>query len=375
MSYLEEVLQRVEESINSVLPRSVDLSWLNRIAGIDGTEANADSLAAWADLFLEPGRELLGRGGKRWRPLVSVLTCEALGGGTSADPLVPLVEIAHNGTLIVDDIEDNSLLRRGKPAVHIKYGTDLSVNMGNLMYFLSTVLVESPEIADKFSVQTRLGFISDYNRAMRKVHFGQGYDILWHREKTLFPDIESYLAMCRLKTGSLASLSAETGVRAALQRKEDLGPDFEKQQKHTAEEFNNIHNNLSEAWEELGTGFQILDDVQNLSTGIPGKDWGDDIVEGKKSLPVIIHVQENPGDREKLALLFKRAGEDSAPESRKAVEETIGILEGSGAVKMAKETGDALLISGKEKMGGELPGCRAKTVLTDLIDGFIDKMK
>ena len=377
---LFSLLLRIESRLAEVLPEKASAGWIENACGIKSTEKQTD----WADSFLLPGTDLLGRGGKRWRPLSTVLICEALGGGDSADVLTPLVEIPHNGTLIIDDIEDNSLLRRGEPAAHVKYGVDVSVNMGNLMYFLPTMILDKPEVKNIFNTETRLDILSDFNRAMRKVHFGQGFDILWHREKHIFPDKDSYLAMCSLKTGSLAALGAELGVRAAFSANESSGEpgggkaaetEYSASGKKSESAYNNIFSSLSSAMEKLGTGFQILDDVQNLSSGIPGKSRGDDIVEGKKSLPVIIHVQKNKSDAQVLSELFEKAASEQSIGIRDSVERTIELLEKSGSIHEAKIQGDTLINEGKTVLEEVLPDGSAKTELISLFDGFIKKMK
>ncbi|PIE05082.1 MAG: hypothetical protein CSA76_00860, partial [Spirochaetales bacterium] len=331
---LDKYLKRVEKQLAAVLPEQVDTVWLEAAAG----QSCGETEPRQADCFLEPGRALLRRGGKRWRPLVTVLTCEALGGGERADALVPLTEIPHNGSLIVDDIEDSSAVRRGGKAVHLEFGEDLAINMGNLMYFLPTLVWERAD----FPPEICLEMTHDWMAAMRRLHLGQGYDIFWHRESELFPEPAAYLRMCRFKTGSLASLAARLGARAALgaagadvsgqrsvqsvagsasmigerggitaaaeraksgagmrgETSSGIAEDFSgMSEDYAAGRFpvsDRLVKQLGDVWEDIGTGFQILDDVQNLTTGIPGKDRGDDIVEGKKSLPVILHVQKHP---------------------------------------------------------------------------------
>jgi octaprenyl-diphosphate synthase len=348
MNALNERIARIEDALALVLPDNVDQSWLARVAGQECREASPE----WADSFLEPGRELLRRGGKRWRPLVTVLTCEALGGGRAGDVLSALTEIPHNGSLIVDDIEDASLTRRGGPAIHRIFGEDLAINMGNLMYFLPTIVLERTTFDE--AVVSRI--TRDWLAVMRRLHLGQGYDILWHREAALFPDEGSYLRMCRFKTGSLASLAAVLGARAARSGDETLVSE------------------LGGAWENLGTGFQILDDVQNLSSGIPGKDHGDDIVEGKKSLPVILHAASHPEDKARLTRLFAAAARKAPKGDWSAVEEAIELLRGSGAIDTAKEKGHKLLHNGRDKVVTLLPENEGRELLLGLVDNFIEKM-
>ena len=397
MNALDERLGRIEAVLSEILPDIVDSFWLSRAAGQECSEARTD----WADTFLEPGRDLMRRGGKRWRPLVTVLTCEALGGGRRADILAPLTEIPHNGSLIIDDIEDASLTRRGAPSVHLLYGTDLAVNMGNLMYFLPTMILDELENRG-FEETAAAALTRDWLAVMRRLHFGQGYDILWHREKELFPDEASYLRMCRFKTGSLSSLAARLGARAALTvQKEAAGEADEaavggtvkssgrigahkiaEEAAHkTAEKVppasrrsEDLIGALGAAWEDLGTGFQILDDVQNLSTGIPGKDRGDDIVEGKKSLPVILHAAKRPEDAGRLAELFAAAAERAPAGDWSPVEEAITLLQRSGSVEEAREKGRRLLSGGQTALENLLPDNEARRLLLDLVNGFRKKM-
>ena len=98
----------------------------------------------------EPIYDLLDRGGKRWRPVLGMVFAECYGrdvaksiqldaNDKSNDDILfscGLTEIVHNGSLMVDDIEDKSLLRRGQPCTYLKYGDDYAINTGNFMYYI-----------------------------------------------------------------------------------------------------------------------------------------------------------------------------------------------------------------------------------------------
>jgi len=157
---------------------------------------------------------------------------------------------------------------------------------------------------------------------MRGLHLGQAIDISWHQKISFIPTIEEYFIMCRLKTGSLARLAAEIGAYAAGAAEE------------TARKF-------GEAAEKLGIGFQILDDVKNLTTGIPGKMRGDDVVEGKKSLPVLLFLTKFPEKRELVFYCFHTAKiyGAAAPE----VEELIQTLTAAGVLTEAEARGHTLI--------------------------------
>jgi octaprenyl-diphosphate synthase len=164
-------------------------------------------------------------------------------------------------------------------------------------------------------------------------------DIAWHRDFASRPGPEEYTLMCRLKTGALARLAAVLGVYAAPN---PPGGDVRS-----------LAADLGGAAETLGVGFQILDDVKNLTSGVPGKKRGDDIVEGKKSLPVLLYLSRCPGAGALAARCFAaaRAGGTGVPE----VEEFIGALGAAGVLEEAEERGRGL-IAEAGKAFSSLPG-------------------
>jgi len=343
----DEQLRRIETAIDKILPEDIDSTWIASVVGMKTSHVNQN----WARELTEPGRALLRRGGKRWRSLVCVLTCEALGGGEAADELAPLIEIPHNGSLIIDDIEDTSPTRRGKPAIHKIFGEDLAINMGNLMYFLPSIILAR----SSFHPTLLTAITNDWLTVMRRLHLGQGYDIIWHKRSNCFPDEQAYLQMCRLKTGSLAGLAARIGGSAAQSVLKDYAEQGSVQE-------------LGCTWETLGCGFQIIDDVLNLTDGVAGKRRGDDIIEGKKSLPVIYHVAKNPEDSSHLQNLFEQAKKTATRNDRKAINEAAELLISSGAAMEAQMKGQRLLMQGRDELKKLLPDNQARTALIHLID-------
>ena len=278
--------------------------------------------------LIEPNRHLIDLGGKRWRPLFLILcyhmaknnkefAARALDEKT-AFALTQLVEFVHTASLIHDDIEDSADLRRGEMAAHLKYGLDTALNSASWLYFAAPACLDTLDLTES----QRLTFYRLYATELRRLHLGQAMDIYWHRNKAIFPTMAEYRSMVKCKTGTLASLSAQVGLIAG-------GADLK-----TAEK-------LGQTAAEIGVGFQIIDDVINLTKGNPGKKRGDDIVEGKKSLPVLIHVQENPADKEKLGTLMEQAGKEGIDSA--AVEECIAILNKSGCIEQAAAQGKELI--------------------------------
>lgn len=281
------------------------------------------------------------------------LICESLGGEDRALPLTPLVEFPHNASLIHDDIEDNSDERRGEPAIHIRYGTDTAINGGAFLYFLPLSCINPwdapPERKNKV--------FNAWGLCMRRLHLGQSMDIQWHRNFSSLPALEEYELMCRLKTGSLARLAATLGVIAA---EDTVG----------AKEAPLIET-LGDGAEQLGMGFQILDDVKNLTTGNPGKKRGDDVVEGKKSLPVLLYLHRYPDKRDAVSRCFSaaRTGGVGVPE----VEELIGTLSHAGALEEAAARGQGY-ISEARRVFSRIPewGFKHSSQTEDLLPSLLD---
>ena len=299
---MRRLLARIEHAVTTPLPA--------RGLGLHRAAALAAEIEA-------PGRDLLALGGKRWRPLLLALSCRMCGGAEDAAvALAPVVELAHNGSLIIDDIEDGADLRRGAPAAHLRHGLDLAINAGNLLYFLPAAYLAAAGLDTAVELQVhRL-----YGAAMLRLHYGQELDILWHREPERMPAIPEYFAMCRAKSGSLAGLAAALGATAAR------APEA-------------VVTLLGDAGEEFGVCFQIIDDVRNLTTGNPGKRRGDDLVEGKKSLPVILYCnRDNASRRRMVALLKTCSAADSVEAAGDAVEQAIALMNEAGAIEEARTT-------------------------------------
>jgi octaprenyl-diphosphate synthase len=287
-----------------------------------------------ARALLEPGQDLFSRGGKRWRPLLAHLICQTLGGGDAAIPLLGLVEFPHNASLIHDDLEDDSNERRGKAAIHLLYGNDTAINAGSFLYFLPLMDLEHWN----GDPQAQIRIWKLYAAHLRLLHLGQSMDIAWHREPAFTPSLEDYMLMCSLKTGCLARFAALLGAEVARVVQNTI---LDK----------GLTASLGEAAQKLGVGFQILDDVKNLRTGIPGKTRGDDVVEGKKSLPVLLFlhgsgVGPDAGTKRTQRVEFvtrcfmaAKAGGAAVPE----VEALTRALEEAGVLTEAERQGKALI--------------------------------
>ena len=262
--------------------------------------------------------EFLDRGGKRWRPSLFLLICEAL--GKKAEDYVDFAiipEVIHNGTLMVDDIEDSSELRRGKPCTYRIYGLDIAINAGNAMYYLPLM----PLIASKREIsQEKLSQTYEiYVQEMINLSIGQAMDIAWHRGLADADEIREgdYLQMCAYKTGTLARMSARIAAVLA---------DADEQ----------LIEKLGRFAESIGVAFQMQDDILDL-TSIEFTDKkggrGEDITEGKRSL-IVIHTLKVAGAKDKQRLIRILNMHSS---NQKLRDEAIGIMEKYGSLQYVKD--------------------------------------
>ena len=348
-------LAQIEKSLAIALPATATAQWTRNSFDALPSAVTSTHLAH----LIESCKQLVDSGGKRWRPLLLVLCAEnarafykenMLLSADETYSLTPLIEFVHTASLIHDDIEDSSDTRRGKPAAYITYGLDIALNAASWLYFEASVCIDALSIDNS----AKAAFYALYTHELRALHLGQAMDIMWHRNKQLFPARDEYTAMVRHKTGTLASLAAQLGTAAG-------GASIDEVKR------------AGQIAAALGEGFQILDDVQNLTTGNPGKKRGDDIVEGKKSLPVLLHIQNNPNDKPLIAELFAQAanGGIDAP----AVEKCITLLTESGAVEQASTQGKQLITKNSSALAS-LFGNQANSEASHLIiDLFASMMK
>ena len=338
-------LEKIEVQIKKWLPENPGSVWFDDVF----SEIVSSSSSIKSELIASlttPGWDLVNRGGKRWRPLLLLLAAESMGGERGEEaalPLTPLVEFPHNASLIHDDIEDNSDERRGKPAVHLIYGTDTAINAGTFLYFLPLACLSAWEGGrDSVIPNLKEKIWEIWAGHMRALHLGQAMDISWHRDFYSLPALDEYDKMCRLKTGCLARLAAVLGVYLGGAASSSISQD----------EAGSVARSYGDAAEKLGVGFQIIDDVKNLMGEIHGKKRGDDIVEGKKSLPVLLYLHRYPEKLEFTARCFTaaRLGGTKTPE----VGEFIAELEKTGILKEALEKGREYIRESRDVFNTEL---------------------
>lgn len=249
--------------------------------------------------YFESVIEILNRKGKRIRPLLTHLIYDCLlGKNEEINKFAIIPEIIHNGTLIVDDIEDSSELRRGEKTIHKIYGIPISVNAGNLMYFVQNKIV----LNSKINKKQKYEILKSISVALEKIHLGQGMDIYWSENKIYNISLNEYIKMASYKTGALIALSLK--ISAILSGKKKY------------------LKNLEKIGAMIGILFQIKDDLLNLEEGMLGKEFGEDIREGKRTFVVINTLElANKEDKEKLIKILNKKNN-----SKKEIVDAINIM-------------------------------------------------
>jgi geranylgeranyl pyrophosphate synthase len=349
---IEKVLEgyrpAIDAAIERHIPRKLDCKKMVRCVG---SPSYAFDLSAATNAVNAPIWDLLDRGGKRWRPALAMIVAGCLGKdpGQFAE-VAAAAEVIHNGTLMVDDVEDGSDLRRGKPCTHVKYGVDVAVNAGNAMYYLSML----PLLRDrkKYGQKEKLKAYDVYIEELVRLSYGQGTDIYWHRGGARNVTEGQYLQMCAFKTGTIARLAAKWGAIFAG------GTDAQIDA-------------AGKLAESIGVSFQIQDDVLNLlgEEGKYGKDPGGDITEGKRTLLVIYALKHgNKKDAQKLAGIL-----DSHTKEKKEIAAAIEIIRKSGAFEHANSVARKIVVSAWEEFDSKFKKSKNKEVLRMLADYVIER--
>ena len=280
-----------------------------------------------AEFMYGPMRDYPQRGGKRSRPALVLLSCEALGGDVrKALRTAAAFEMFQSFALLHDDIEDDSEMRRGKPCIHKLHGIPLSINVGDALY--AKVFEVLCANRDVLGCEAALDLIDEMISGSRETFEGQAYDVGWIRQDYV-PSEAEFMTMLRKKTGWYTGRGPCTAgaiiAGASDQERRAIG-DF---------------------GEAMAIAFQIRDDLLNLMaadvdaetapgviSGAYGKERGGDIAEGKRTL-IIIDLLRKCGAaerREILDVLHSPRQETTAAQ----IERVIGLAGERGAMEYAE---------------------------------------
>jgi geranylgeranyl diphosphate synthase type I len=296
-----------------------------------------------------PLRSFSDNAGKRHRPLICLLACEAVGGDPKkAWPSAAAIEHFHTAALVHDDIEDSSLTRRDEPCMHIKEGLGLAINAGDLaLALVCGTVVDDPGLDDPTKIRVLGELVAMTTRTIE----GQALDIGWARDDRFDLTVDDYLLMANHKTAYYSG-----GVPLAVGA--IIGGGSEEQVEA-----------LREFGMAAGLAFQIQDDVLNLigARESTKKDFRSDLVEGKRTL-VAIHALHHSSERDRLLELLS-----ARTEARALLSEMVAIMERAGSIEFAKTYAADLIAGAKVHLERALPPGKGRDMLASMADFFVKR--
>jgi geranylgeranyl pyrophosphate synthase len=235
-----------------------------KLSQLLGAGAGKLGQAHWEKALSAPLSDFLERPGKEFRAALVETAYRLVRPLGDCPPALPkLVEIIHAGSLIVDDIQDDSKTRRGAPCLHVTYGLPVALNAGNWLYFWAFALVEELELDPLAQLQVYKAL----SRTMFACHYGQGLDLTARVTDLPQQEVAHIVeTSTRLKTGALMSFAAALGAIAGGADTRQLDA-------------------LAHFGMQLGLGLQMLDDVGGL---LNEKRWlkgAEDLTLGRPTWP------------------------------------------------------------------------------------------
>lgn len=250
----------------------IDLATIRELVGHDlltTDEVIEDCLKSEIPLIKQVGQHLIHSGGKRLRPLMVLLGARAFGyQGQDHIKLAAVIELIHTATLIHDDVVDTSELRRSQKTANAIWGNAVSVLVGDFLYsraFQVMVSINNIRVMEVLA------------NATNKIAAGEVLQLLNCKD----PDTDEarYMEVIKAKTGTLFATAAQLGAIITNQSEQ-------------------IIQTMMDFGMKLGIAFQLIDDALDYSTDskILGKNQGDDLAEGKPTLPLIYALQHGNED-------------------------------------------------------------------------------
>jgi len=295
----------------------------------------------------EASMHLISAGGKKIRPTLALLSCQAVGGEIEdAINVATAIELIHTFSLIHDDIMDKDEMRRGEPSVHILWGESMAILAGDILFskaFESTLKTKINEISYK-RVTDALSAIID---SCIKICEGQALDIGF--EENFNVKEEEYLEMIYKKTAALISAATRSGAIMGGGTPEEVEA-------------------LGEYGKLIGLAFQIHDDYLDITSNeeILGKPIGSDITEGKMTILAVKTLEKaSEEDRGKLIKILRA-------KDKKGVEEAIKIFKKYDSINYAQRLAKEYTKRAKEKLK-ILEDSKAKKLLEEIADFIIER--
>ncbi len=302
----------------------------------------------WLDETLQPSD---ARVGKRLRPLVCLLSCEAAGGDPRAAlPAGSALELIHNFSLVHDDIQDQSQHRRGRRAVWDVWGAAHGINVGDGLFVLARLALLRLD-GSLLPERRRRAAAEALDQACLALCEGQFLDMTF--ESRLDVDLDQYLQMIRRKTAALLAASAQLGAIVATDDREQ-------------------QSSLHAFGDRLGMAFQIQDDILGIwgDEARTGKSAAIDLRDKKKTLPVVyaLNQRDNPGVAQEIRALFRR----DAPLDARAIRHALQLLDRVQAREFSQALEGDYYRQALQKLD-EAGSTAAKTQLAELAASLLQR--
>ena len=297
----------------------------------------------WVDPDLQPLADPTVAG-KRLRPALCLLICEALA-GDHRPALAPAaaVELVHNFSLVHDDIQDESPLRRGRPSVWQRWGTAQAINIGDALFALAQLALTDPSSVPPILVAEA---ITQLNRTCLRLVEGQYLDLALQTGGGA--TFEAYQSMIEGKTAALIECAAHLGARYG-------GADPTRAARFAA------------FGHQLGIAFQLQDDVLGVwgDPALTGKSADTDLQTRKQALPAILALRRTGPDADRFRRIFLARDEMTAEQASTAV----GLLDALGIRAEAEQLVETAYDRADASLSAALQDS-AHTALRVLLDRF-----
>ncbi len=282
---------------------------------------------------------IIGSGGKRLRPALVLLSARALGAsGPTLHELAAVIEFIHTATLLHDDVVDESSLRRGRRTANAEFGNAASVLVGDFLYSRAVQMMVAVGSSPVMAV------LADATNVIAE---GEVLQLMNVRDADT--DEEAYLRVIRYKTAKLFEAATQVGAILA-----GASPERERA--------------LAEYGMHLGTAFQLIDDVLDYSGDIheTGKNLGDDLAEGKPTLPLIRVMRSGTPDERRVV---RHAIEEGGKADLEAV---MAAIARTGALDYAREKARVEARAASERLAA-IPDSDCRESLLELTSFSVER--
>ena len=338
-------IRRVSKAPNmTTTPHTIDIQLILDLVADEMKIVNtsiSDNLNSDVALINQLGAYIVQAGGKRLRPVALLLAakaCSANNSNENAPLLAAIVEFIHTATLLHDDVVDESEMRRGRETANEVFGNAASVLVGDYLYsraFQMMVKVNSMRVMEILSHTTNQ--IAE-GEVMQLINCGSA-------DTTE----QQYMDTIQSKTAILFEAATQLGAVVTNQS-------------------NEVEQALAAYGLHLGTAFQLVDDILDYTADSQamGKNVGDDLAEGKPTLPLINAIENSTGcDKELLIKAITDASRDN-------LEEVLAIIHKTGALKYTSEVAQQEVELAKASLK-ILPNSNYKSALLNLADFSVER--